>query len=87
MISKICTIYDSKAEAYLPPMFFQSLAQAERSFGDICNDNSHPIGVHPEDYTLWCVGEWIEQTGTIVVFEVKQSIAEGLHLVKGGIEA
>lgn len=83
MLSKICTIYDGKAQAYLLPMYFQSLAQAERSFGDIVNDKEHPIGCHPEDYTLWCIGEWDEQTGIIVVFDVKQSIAEGIQLYRG----
>ncbi len=81
MIMKICTIYDNKAEAYLQPMFFQSLGQAERSFGDVINDSKHAIGQHPADYTMVCVGNWDESKGDIEVFAVHIPVAEGIHLV------
>lgn len=81
MTAKICVIWDSKAEAYLPPMFFQSLGQAERSFGDICNDKTHPIGQHPSHYTLMCIGEWDELEGTMKMLELKISVAEGQQMV------
>jgi len=78
---KICTIYDSKAEAYLTPMFFQSCAQGVRSFTDIVNDKSHAIGLHPEDYTLFCIGDWDERKGEIVLFKAAESLAQGIHMV------
>ncbi len=78
---KICTIYDAKAEAYMQPMFFQSAGQAVRSFSDVVNDKSHAIGQHPEDYTMFCVGEWDERSGKIEVLTAPVSLAHGLTLV------
>lgn len=82
MMMKIVTIYDKKAEAYALPMFFQSLGQAERSFGDIINDKQQPIGQHPADYIMFAIGEWDELKGVISVFAVQINVAEGIHLLK-----
>lgn len=54
----VCSVYDSKAEAWLPPMHFQSKGQAWRSFSDEVNRADSEFGKHPEDYALFVVGEW-----------------------------
>lgn len=82
MMMKIVTIYDVKTEAYLQPMFFQSLAQAERSFEDVCNDKTHAIGQHPEDYSMVLVGEWDEILGQLQTVKAKLTFAEGMQMVK-----
>ncbi len=82
MISKICAIYDGKAEAYSQPMFFQSTGQAVRSFGDECNRSDSNIGMHPEDYTLFLLGEWNERDGTIVLETAPVALGQAIHLVR-----
>ncbi len=82
MISKICSIYDGKAEAYSQPMFFQSTGQAVRSFSDIVNDREHAIGQHPEDYTLFVLGEWNERNGEITLETAPVALGQGIHLVQ-----
>ncbi len=81
MTSKICAIWDSKAEAYSQPMFFQSEGQAVRSFGDESNRNDSNIGKHPEDYTLFLLGEWDERTGKISLETAPVSLSQAIHLV------
>ena len=60
---KACSIYDSKSQAWMTPMFFQATAQAMRSFGDAINDGKSEFAKHPEDYTLFEVGEFDPQNG------------------------
>ncbi len=85
MIMKICTIYDAKGEAFFQPMFFQSVAQAERSFQDATAKPDSDIGMHPEDYSLFLVGEFDQRTGQITVLEARVAIAVGVPL-SGGVD-
>lgn len=63
---KIYTIYDQKAEAYLTPFFLPTNAAAIRSISDLVNDLDHQFGKHSSDYMLYLIGEYDEQTGTIL---------------------
>lgn len=65
MIQKAYSIYDSKAEAYSRPFFAINKAMAIRSFQDIAADQQHPIGQHPEDYTLFEIGQWDDTTSEL----------------------
>ena len=66
MISNIYTIYDVKAEAYLTPFFLQNEAILKRTIMDTLSDDNHMFGKHPEDYIMYYVGEYDDQTGQIV---------------------
>lgn len=74
----IFSIFDSKAEAYMQP-FFTKEAVAMREFANLVADKGHAIGQHPEDYTLFCVGAWNEQTGLLEGC-TKRSICNGLDV-------
>lgn len=54
----IFTIYDQKAEAYIPPFFLPTIGMAKRSFSECVNSESHQFGKFPEDYTLFLVGNF-----------------------------
>ena len=81
MIHKIYTIFDSKAEAFLPPFFFHQQGMALRIFTDCCNDPEHAFGKHPEDYTLFYAGKFDDDLGSIDQDKL-ESIAVGISLVK-----
>lgn len=76
----ICSIQDSKAQAWLTPLFFQSNAQAVRSFGDAVNSDTD-FAKHPEDYTLFQVGEFDPSEG-IVLGISPVSLAVGVNLIR-----
>lgn len=63
MITKIFTVFDSKAEVYLVPFFYNTRGEAIRSFKDTVNDRSHPMGRHPADFTLFEIGHYDNETG------------------------
>lgn len=50
------TIFDSASGLYNRPFFNGSDGEAKRAFADISMDATHPIGQHPEDYSLHRIG-------------------------------
>lgn len=75
MILKMFSVYDTKAQFFGNPFFDQMSASAIRSFGDAVNKNDPTNNwyLHPEDYQLFCIGEFNNLTG-----EVKYQLPEAL---------
>lgn len=61
----IYTIYDSKAEYYLPPFFARTHNEAIRTFSQAVNDSQHHIGQNHSDFTLFFIGSYDETNGHI----------------------
>jgi len=58
MIFKVYSVYDSKVEAYLPPLFMKSKGEFLRAFTKAANDEKSQIGEYPQDYTAFEIGSW-----------------------------
>lgn len=78
MALKIFTVNDSKAKAWGMPMILKSSGEAVRSFTDVANDTATMIGKHPEDFALFEIGEYCEQTGVITSYPEKISLGSAL---------
>ena len=74
------SIYDSKAKSYLPPFHMPNDDMALRVFQDCVSDPNHAFGKHPEDYTLFHLGSFDDETG-IIFCELVEAIANGITLV------
>ncbi len=74
------TIYDSKAEAYLPPFFLPTEGMAARTFQECCNSADHQFGKHPHDYTLFKLGTFDDKTANIET--ERQTLGNGLEYVQ-----
>jgi len=79
-VVKVYSVYDSKAEAYLPPIFFPTDAAAVRAFGSAVSSPDHDFCKYPEDYTLFAVGEWDEQKGELTGYSTQISIVTARSL-------
>lgn len=67
---KIVAIRDIKANIYGNPVFVASLPGAIRAFGDeVTKTDGNPLSLHPEDYELYHLGEFIEH------FDSKQTFS------------
>jgi len=62
---KTFSIHDSKAEAYLPPIFLKSVGEAIRAFQSSCEDVNSQFYKYPSDFTLVELGEFNETTAEI----------------------
>jgi len=60
---QVYAVYDTKAEAYMQPIFVANEAIARRAFGNSVKDPTSPLGKNPEDYYLAFVGIWDDQVG------------------------
>lgn len=67
MILKVFAIYDSKAEAYLPPFFCSSKGVAIRMFSDAASDGTHNFCKHSSDYTLFELGSFDDNSALFLM--------------------
>lgn len=65
MIKTIFCVYDSAAESYLDPFFAPTVHFACRGFKEAVNKEGHQFNTFPEDYTLYQIGTYDSDTGTI----------------------
>lgn len=63
MILRAFSIHDVKAETFTPPFYQNTDGQATRVFQDLVNNPDHGIGKHPQDYTIFMVGTFDDNTG------------------------
>lgn len=68
------SVYDSKAKAYLPPFFLHNTGMATRIFQNCANDPTHTFGANPGDYTLFHIGSFDDNTGTLEALKTPISL-------------
>lgn len=59
------SIYDTKAEAFMPPWFQPTVGLGIRMFSDLCRDANSTVSKHLDDYRLYKIGEFDDSTGDI----------------------
>lgn len=61
----VCAVHDRQLDAYMRPFTAASKGQAIRSFRDEVNRADSELHKHPEDYELYQVGTFNENTGEL----------------------
>ena len=61
----IVAVRDRQLNAYMRPFTAQTRGQAIRSFRDEVNRQGSELNTHPEDYELYQLGTFDEETGVI----------------------
>lgn len=79
---KLFTIFDAKAEAYQTVFTARATGEAIRQFADMANDHDNQIGRHPEDFTLFEIGEFSQENGRINALESKRPLGTGNEYVQ-----
>ena len=59
------SIYDKAVQAYARVFFLRTDSEAKRGFATICMDADGDIIKHPEDYTLFRIGEFDDGDGLL----------------------
>lgn len=77
---KVLAIRDRAVDAYGLPIFVVAIGQGVRSFGDEINREGSAYHAHPEDFDLYLLGDFDEQTGTLVPIGVPRQVAIGKDL-------
>lgn len=77
----VFSVFDSKAEVYGTPMFFPTRGIALRQFTDEANRAESAIKKHPEDYTLFYIGEYDPDKGLLTPANTNSSMGVAIEFI------
>lgn len=66
MITKVFSLYDSKAKAFGPPAHISTVGLAIRGLQNAVEAREGDLGKHPEDFVLYEIAEWDDNTGEFI---------------------
>ena len=81
-MKEILAIRDKKANVYLPPFFTDNANTARRSLALPANSDESFIGLYPEDYDVYRLGHFDEQTGRFDILPAAEFCFSVSELVK-----
>jgi hypothetical protein len=65
MIHGLFSVRDAATETYNITFTAPTNAAAIRQFGDLAQDTNTNVYKHPDDFVLYRVGSWDDDTGTV----------------------
>lgn len=77
----VCAVFDKMTGAFMQPFFTRTNYEAVRNFKDAVTDGSTVFNKHPEDYCLFKLAEFDDNTGTLVSLDVTEKLIDGLSCV------
>lgn len=80
MKQRIFSIRDSKAEMFYPPFYQKTHGEAERSLRELVRDEKSLISKYPEDYDLYFLGEWDDQSGKMTLEDTPKHVIKATQL-------
>lgn len=84
MKRNLYAIRDNKIGEFNAPCIFQNHNAALRAFGDmVTSDSKSLVALHPEDFSLFFLGEMNMETGAFVQSVAPVSLALGTDFIKG----
>lgn len=81
----IYTVFDSKVEAYLQPFFARTHGEAIRSFETAVSQPDHQFHRHAEDYALFYVGGFDDESGVLEPVLAPLHLSSAHHIVSGSV--
>lgn len=76
---KMFSIRDSKSEIFNSPFYAKTTSEAERSFRQLTNDPKSTISQFPEDFDLYEVGTYDDNSGKVSPLDTPH------HIVKAAV--
>lgn len=80
MTLKAYSIRDAKAEIYNSPFYAKTHGEAERMFKSSTNDPQSMICKYPEDYDLYHVATFDDNSGIFTALSTPQHIVKAVNL-------
>lgn len=78
---KMYSIKDAKAELFGTPFCKLTPGLAEREFQQLVSDPSTPISKYPQDFDLWYVGDYDDNSGKITPRDTPEHIIKAIQLL------
>lgn len=80
MIRKAFSIRDQKSGTYAPPNYFTNEQEAERAFHAVINKSDTMYNAYAQDYDLFHVGDFDDNTGQFIGLDTPTHVNKGIHL-------
>lgn len=77
----IFTLRDKKAAAFSPIFVHPTIGLAEREITDLANNPDSTLHKHPDDYTLFAIGQYDDALAQLKSYDQPQFIAEVADLI------
>lgn len=81
MTMLVYSIFDEKAAVFGVPFFMKNKGIALRAFGDLIKDGNTSINKHPDDFKLYYLGEFDDNSGSLVSCKQPEFIAHAVDFV------
>ena len=83
MLYRLFSIYDVKAQVYLVPFTEKTIGSAIRLFAHSCQNPDTLFYKHPEDFTLFHLGDFDDNNCGFALLEAPVPIAKAIEHVGG----
>lgn len=83
MVLKAYSIRDSKSEIFNLPFFKNTHGEAERDFQQLVNDEKSTVNKYPEDFDLYFLGVYDDNTGVFSSLDTPQHLIKAVQLKRG----
>ncbi len=81
MMLRAYSIFDVASGLYQRPFFVGADGEALRLFIDLVAEKDHPVGKHPNDYSLFRLGEFNDISGVLVADSSRECMLTGMQAV------
>lgn len=81
----VFSVFDDKAAVYTQPFYFPVKGQAIRMFSDAAEDDKFPFKKHPEDYSLYQLGEFDDVSGKLTALPEPLFIIRATDFLNGSL--
>lgn len=83
-VHKVISVFDTAAQVFARPFFVTATGQAIRDFTDEINREAqdNPLFRHPDDFILYQLGEFDDETGSIRSSEIPSVLVRGKDVKK-----
>lgn len=82
MILQVLSAFDKKARSFLQPFYASHMDVGVRSFKEAANTPEHQVCKHAQDFALYRLGQWDDESGKFELFPQPVHLAEALALKK-----
>lgn len=81
MLLKIFSVRDQKTEIYNQPFYQKTHGEAERSFRQLVNDPKSTINAHPQDFDLYYLGDYDDNSGKMAPCDTPQHVIKAVDCI------
>lgn len=80
MILCVFSVFDRQSAAFDRPFYTATRGTAVRGFRDAIQDKASPFHAHPDDYDLYYLGTYNDQTAVFTLEATPELVALGKNL-------